>query len=118
MKTIIKFQIITTLLGAGALWAYGLNEGALAFIYGSILMLINIALLAFAWGQIFKKKYIALSALVIVSKYAILGTILYYFVKTLEVDLLWFSMGVSSPILPAIVYAIKESSRSEVDDGI
>lgn len=62
-------------------------------------------MLAFAWSLIFKKKLIALAISLIVFKYAILGLIIYQLIKVTKVDLFWFSMGVASFAVSALVYA-------------
>lgn len=71
-----------------------------------------------AWGFIFQKKLIALSIGIIVFKYAILGIIIFTLVKQPWFDTLWFSLGIASLILSALVYGLKEALREGKDNVI
>jgi hypothetical protein len=111
MKIIVKFQTLVSFLGAFLLAYFKGNSEAISFFIGSAVILGSACLMAFAWGNIIKKKFIALSGALIVSKYAILAVIIYYLVDYPGISLLWFCLGVASFGLSAFAYAIAESKK-------
>jgi hypothetical protein len=95
LTTIITFIILTQA-----------THAAMPFAAGAALIGLDFLLLGIAWSWIFNKKLIALAVSLIVFKYAILGLIIYRLIKVLAVDPFWFSMGVASFILSALIYAL------------
>lgn len=119
MKIIILTQLLVLILGSLVVSFYTGAEETRGYAIGAGLILINFVVMGISWGQIFKKKYIALSILAIVSKYAILAAILYYLVKHLRVSLLWFSLGIGSFVMSAVIYALIMAFKNEEEkDGI
>lgn len=72
-------------------------------------MMLNVAALQFAWGRILSKKQVALSMGVIVSKYAIIGFILYRVATENLLDIPWFAAGFSMVILGAVASTLRAS---------
>jgi hypothetical protein len=66
------------------------------FSAGAALITINFALLAAFWQRFMDKKPVATTLGIIVIKYAILGVLLYVFVKELKLPLLPLFAGVST----------------------
>lgn len=111
MKIIVKFQALISFLGALVInFTLGSSQ-ALSFFVGSMVILGSACLMAFAFGNIIKKKFIALSGGLIVSKYAILAAIIYYLVDYPGISVLWLCLGVASFGLSAFAYAIAESKK-------
>lgn len=69
-------------------------------------MIANVALLAFVWSRLLKKKLIALGLLIIVTKYALLGVVLYKTFDIAWVEPLFFALGVGSFGLAAAVFGM------------
>lgn len=111
MKIIIKIQILVSLLGYLCLTYFLDSIRANSFVVGTAIILGSACLMAYAWGNIIKKKLIALSGALIVSKYAILAVIIYYLVDYPGISLLWLCLGIASFGLPAFAYAIAESKK-------
>jgi hypothetical protein len=99
-------QFFITAMAAGALLAAGSTHSAISFAIGGVLVGLNFLILGFAWSLIFQKKLIALAVPLIVFKYAILGLIIYQLTKATSVDLLWFSMGIGSFVISALIYIV------------
>jgi hypothetical protein len=98
-------QLVITF--SGYLWlSYTSTQSANAFVAGGLVIAANFLALAILWSLIFKKKLIALSASLIVFKYAILGLIIYQLITVYRIDLFWFAMGIASFILSALVYTL------------
>ena len=91
-------------------WGAGNSFGV-----GSILVLLNLLALAWAWSRIFRKKTVALAVGVIVIKYAILGLIIYVLIKQNKVQPVWFLGGLSSIFLSILVYTFGVRKQTEVD---
>ena len=82
------------------------THAAMSFASGGLLIGLDFLLLGIAWSWIFNKKLIALAVSLIVFKYAILGLIIYRLIKVMAINPFWFSMGVASFFLSALVYAL------------
>lgn len=118
MKVILITQSLTTLVGALLLGFFYAPQQAISFAVGSLVILSSVFFLRLGFGLIFQKKLIALAIGIIVFKYAILGIIIFTLVKLTWFNPLWFSFGVASFILSAIVYALNEASREGKDNVI
>ena len=92
-------------LVGGILYQFNPNQG-IAFIFGSLVMTVNIVELGFIGWVILTKKMIALGLLTVVTKYAFLGLSIYYLVNLLKVDTMWLGMGVASIVGSALLFSI------------
>lgn len=111
MRTVIKSQIVFTLIFGALSMIMASPHRANNFIIGSITILLSFVLMGVGFKLIFSKKLIALAVGIIVFKYAILGIIIYTLVHRPWFNPLWFSFGVSSLILSGFYYAMKEALR-------
>ena len=118
MKIVLITQTLITLFGGLILGFFYAPQQPLSFVTGSLVILGSFFMLGIGYGMIFKKKLIALAIGIIVIKYAILGIIIFTLVKLSWFNPLWFSMGVASFVLSAIVYALKESLNREGKDNV
>ncbi len=118
MKIVLITQSLITALGGLLLGFFYAPQHSLSFVTGSLVILGSFFMLGIGFGMIFKKKLIALAIGIIVIKYAILGIIIFTLVKLAWFNPLWFSMGVASFVLSAIVYALKESLNREGKDNV
>jgi hypothetical protein len=121
MNKVILSQMLITALG-GLLCAHFIAPlQATSFVVGSLTILLSFFLFGWGFGMIFQKKLIALAVVVIVFKYAILGIIIFKLVKALWFSPLWFSIGIASFVLSALIYAIVEAflagSKEGKEDG-
>lgn len=117
MKLILVSQILITALVGGLLGIFYAPQQSLSFVSGSGTLFLSFILLGIGYGLIFKKKMIALAVGIIVIKYAILGIIIFTLSELLWFDPLWFSLGVASFVLSAIVYAVREALREGSEHG-
>jgi hypothetical protein len=70
---------------------------------GGLTVGLNLFVLAFAWGKILDKKLIALSVLIIVSKYTILAAMIIYSMRQSWFDPVGFGAGVASLMITLLV---------------
>lgn len=117
MKLFVIVQIAITALGSVILYPAKGFDGAASFTMGCGLVLFNVLSLAWAWSRLFQKKLIALAALIIVFKYAILGTIIYKLLSLSWVDKLWLCAGLSSLVVSALFYASFAPSAEEEEEN-
>lgn len=118
MKIILITQACVTALGGLLLAYFAAPQQSFSFLAGGLTILSSFLLLGIGFGWIFQKKLIALSIGIIVFKYAILGIIIFTLVKLSWFNPLWFSLGVASFILSAIVYALTESLKREGKENV
>ncbi|MGZ3768442.1 MAG: hypothetical protein ACXVCP_01125 [Bdellovibrio sp.] len=118
MKLILITQSTITLLAVVLLSYFAAPYYAVSFMVGSMVIITSVFLHYLGFRLIFQKKLIALAILIIVFKYAILGIIIFTLVKLSWFTPLWFSLGVASFILSAIVYALREAFREGKDNVI
>lgn len=118
MKLILIVQSLMTLFGGILLGYFYAAQHAISFMIGSFVILMSVFLLRLGYGLIFQKKLIALAIVIIVFKYAILGIIIFTLAKLTWFNPLWFSLGVASFILSAILYALREAFREGKDNVI
>ncbi len=121
MIKLITYQLILTLILVGL--SLSVNASNHLFILslslGSGWMLINWMILFWSWRQIFKKKLIALSIVIIVSKYAILGVFLFYIVSSSIFDIKGFLIGLST-ILPTVIgyaWMVEKSQNPSLNES-
>jgi hypothetical protein len=78
------------------IWKFVSAEGAVSFVAGSAVSITNFLLIFWLISRIFAKKQVALSSLIIVFKYLILGLIIYFLITQTEIQLFWFGAGLIS----------------------
>ena len=109
------FVIQSILLAGGSLLAWCVIDSwhaAASFAVGAGLVFLNVVLLAWAGSRLMQKKRLALSILVIVFKYAILGAILYKILKTTWVQPMWFCAGVGTLMLASLAMALDNEGEA------
>lgn len=79
-------------------------QGVLSYALGTVVIMVNVGLLAFVLKQLFAKKSVALTVFAIVTKYAVLGTIIYLMATQSYLPLVWFVVGLSTVIVSALTY--------------
>jgi hypothetical protein len=106
MKRVLIFQaLFLAVIGLG-LYFYGARQEALSFIVGGFIVTGNFILLGTGWNMVFNKKLVALSVLIIVFKYAILGVIIYVVVKQIWLLPIWFAGGIASMMMASLMYGL------------
>lgn len=111
--------MFVTFLGSFSVWLLKDEYyGALSYLIGGLLIWYGLISWGIGMSFIFQKKYIALSMGIIVFKYAILGVIIYWFVHQNWAQPLWFSLGVASFVITALIYALTEALKEEKKDVI
>lgn len=120
MKSLVKIfsisQVAMTLLGFGILYQGRDFNSAASFSLGAIFVWFNVLSWAFLISRILKKKLIALSATIIVFKYAILGFLLYKLLTMPWLDRIWFSLGLGSLIVSSLLYVTFAKSTDLTTD--
>lgn len=105
IKIFIIIQAVITLVGFLILKEGRDMNSAASFAAGSFIVLINVLFWAFSISRLVKKKLIALSVVLIVFKYAILGVIVYELLSYPWIDKLWFCVGLGSLVVSALFFA-------------
>ncbi len=114
MKYLIFIQIAVLLIFSIILGQLDCWQDGFAFFLGGTIVLVNLLLHVFVWGQMIRKKLVALAMFVIVFKYAILGTIIYEVLKLpwmTSRSTLWFCLGVSSLMISAVIFALRKEEN-------
>ena len=93
MISIIVTQILMTLLSSLLIYYLDSQVSAVSFLAGSALSLVNLVLLVWLLRRIFEKKQVALSGVIIIFKYLILGLIIYFVINQTNLNGLWFGAG-------------------------
>jgi hypothetical protein len=106
MKRVLIFQALILAAGTILLYCYGPQQAAPSYIVGGFIVGGNFILLGNAWKMIFNKKQVALSVLIIVFKYAILGVIIYVLVNQKWLSPFWFSAGIASMMVASLAYGL------------
>jgi hypothetical protein len=110
MRFLLLFHAFVSLGLAGLFWALFGAATALSFYLGSLVILINFAVLALVWPIILAKKQIALSIGVIVIKFAIFAWIMNEAAVASAKNHLflgWFSGGIALVNLSALAAALQ-----------
>jgi hypothetical protein len=106
MKRVLLFQVLTVVIGIVLLFICGAQQNISSYASGGFLVTTNFVLLGMGWKMVFQKKLIALSVLIIVFKYAILGIFIYLLVKQSWLNPFWFAAGVSSMVIASLIYGL------------
>lgn len=107
LKQFFIIQAVLTLLLSGLALIDTWQLSASVAI-GGVMMMLNFALLAWSWQMISSKKLIALSLLIIVSKYTILAVVLYSLLSLPWVQPFGFLVGISIFVFAAVVLGIAQ----------
>lgn len=113
MRFIFGFHLLFSVIIASLLYFFIDPKTAVSFILGSAVFGINLALIAFSWGHILKKKLVALSISVIVFKFALLVWIIYLVANDNRLSLFWFSIGMGVVIITALATAL-QTARTDM----
>lgn len=109
LKTFFLIQsaliAVATLVGGLFSWVT-----ALSVFTGGMTMMLNFALLAWVWDLIGRKKLIALSLFIIVSKYTILAVLLYHILSLPWVQPVSFLVGISIFVFAAVLLGLYQQS--------
>lgn len=101
-NTAAAIVVYTLLTGIAAYFCLNLDY-TFSILLGGLMMLLNLAGLAFVWRLIFAKKSIALAVFIIIFKYVILGMILWSLSSALWLKPMGFLLGITSLVV-AIVF--------------
>ncbi|RYZ88882.1 MAG: hypothetical protein EOP06_10195 [Proteobacteria bacterium] len=106
MKRIIVYQLSILAIATALMFIFGARHAVQSYLSGGLLITGNFILLGLGWKMVFSKKLIALSVLIIVFKYAILGVIIYLLVKQSWLLPFWFAAGITSIMMAALIYGL------------
>lgn len=82
-------------------WQHGASFGV-----GGALMFANVLLLALVWNWLIRKKLVAVGLFVIVTKYALLGIVIYQTFQLGWIEPLSMALGVGTFGLAAVIYGL------------
>jgi hypothetical protein len=117
MKRVLIFQLLVLAAGSIALLLAGMHQETESFLTGGLIVAGNFILLGSGLNLVFRKKLIALSVLIIVFKYAILGVIIYHFVKQPWMQPYWFAAGVASMMFGSLIYGLTIGIFEDPENG-
>lgn len=92
--SIILYSLVASV--AGYFWVS--PSFSLSSLIGGLTILVNLLTLAFFWSRVFEKKSIALSLILIIFKYLILGLVLWSFASIRGLSPIGFCVGMGSLI--------------------
>ena len=102
-------NLLISLVFFGCAWYFSGIHTGLSVLAGAIVMFFNFLILAWACKRLLlDKKSIALAAGVIVSKYAILGAIIYLLFKFAKVETLPFLIGTGALLISVFMLAVQD----------
>lgn len=116
LTAIAFYQLAILVIVAGGLYAYGQSQLAASFAYGALLMLINMTGIVWSWWRILGKKPVALTILIIVIKYALLLSSMFYCVQAGWFNALGAGLGVASFALAILGAAIHTEPKPEKEE--
>jgi hypothetical protein len=99
VKSFYLTQLLIGLVGGTALTVLYDTNSATAFFVGVIVASINVVFVQYVWGRILGKKSVAWTLFVIVFKYTLLGTTLYFVAARGLLPIGWFSLGLGTILL-------------------
>ncbi|MEQ1722368.1 MAG: hypothetical protein ABL930_04275 [Pseudobdellovibrio sp.] len=102
IKNITILIAVYAFIGALLGYAFVNTDFAASLMIGALIMLANLAGLAFLWRLIFSKKSIALAAFVIIFKYVILGMILLSLASVNWLKPIGFIAGLASLVFAVV----------------
>lgn len=117
LRLLIFVQFVVGILITGAAIRFGGLQLGASTAVGAVLMLANMVLLAWMWHRLMNQKSIALTAGVIVIKYALLLGSIFYLTRTP-----WFSpfgagLGIISFLVAAVIFAVILGSKTDKTAG-
>jgi predicted RND superfamily exporter protein len=86
------------------------RQQTLPFLAGAALISLNFVLLGALWHRILEKKSVAMTLGLVVIKYAILGAVLFIFIKDWKLPLLPLFAGLSSIGVSFLITAVLSQS--------
>ena len=98
------------LLTGGCAWAFG-PAVAGSFAVGAGLALANVLALAWAWWRLLTEKPVAWTVVLIVIKYAVLLSSIYFLARTGWFEVIPAGLGIASFIPPVFVLAVFYQER-------
>ena len=115
IRLAISIHLATTAALTGAFFVFGTPQQAFSCFLASLIVGVNLGIIAWSLSKIFQKKSIALAVTVIVIKYAVLlGLFVYLYKSGWQVDA-GFITGLSS-LFPTVGYvALKYIKSSEIN---
>ena len=116
LKLFALIQLGVTLVGSLILAEGRDNQSAASFALGAGLVLANVMATVFVWSRVIQKKLIALSLTIIVSKYAILGIIIYKLLSLPWVHQMWLCAGLASLVVSTLFFASVVNWGQEDDE--
>jgi hypothetical protein len=105
LKKLVCVQLAITVLCTGLIFLIDRSQ-SLPFLAGAALISLNFALLGALWHRILEKKPVAMTLGLVVIKYAILGTVLFIFIKEWKLPLVPLSAGLSTLGVSFIITAV------------
>jgi hypothetical protein len=112
LKRIFKIQGALTGVCAIALALVDRTQ-IFPFLAGACLITLNFALLALLWRRILGKKPVAMTIGLLVIKYAILGALLYYFIKEMKLPLVPLFVGMATLVGSFVITGLQTAISGE-----
>lgn len=90
----------------------GFEQGA-SFGAGAYLMFGNLLGLAWAWWRVIAQKTVALTVLIIVIKYAVLLSAIFYLARSPGFSVTFAGLGITSLLVSALIWALTTKNEKE-----
>ncbi len=99
MKAFYIAQLVIGILGVAATRFFVGEQESYGLLAGVSVATINVIFVQFVWGRILGKKSVAWTLFIIVFKYTLLGTTLYFVAAKGWLPIGWFSLGLGTILL-------------------
>jgi len=103
---VYKIQVFLAVV-VGTILAVIAPHQVLPFVVGVAIITLNFYLLTSMWKRVFDKKPVATTLLLIITKYTVLGVLLFVFVRNWSSHLAPFLAGVTSIVGSFLILAFK-----------
>ncbi len=107
LHNIYRTQAIIVILSALVIGVMQGPSVLIPFLAGAAIITLNFALLQIIWSRMWDKKPVAITLVIIVFKYAVLGIILYYLTKGLEFKIVPLMVGIGTILGSFLAVAVQ-----------
>ena len=111
IKQVVLYHSLFSALFIGGALLFASPHHAISVALGCAVIGFNLPLVFWSWSRIFNKKSVALAAVIIVFKYAILGVIIYLVTSRPELDGASFLVGLISIVPTMSLFTLKNANR-------
>lgn len=111
LRRLLTLQLVVGAVLTGAAAGFAGIQPAVSFAAGALLMVLNVAVLGWAWNRILEKKSIAWTSGIIVIKYAVVLSSIVLLSRRPEFHAVAAGLGIGSFVIAAVIAALASETR-------